>query len=161
MNPKTLALRLAVQADAEMIAGMSREFVEYGLTWTWRANKVARYIEQRDSVVLVAMDGRHLVAFAIMHYGDDAAHLNLLAVHPEYRLAGIGRQMMRWLEKSARGAGIFAVSLEVRKSNRGAQRFYQALGYHETTHLHGYYQGTEDAVRMHSDLTINADAGAE
>lgn len=156
MNAAALTLRLGNSADAEMIAAMSRIFVEDGLPWIWRPGKVAAEIEKRDTTVLVALDGRHMVGFAIMHFGDGSAHLNLLTVHPEYRRSGVGRRMIEWLEKSARVAGIFSISLEVRTKNTDGREFYRAVGYRETTTLHRYYQGLEDAVRMHHDLSVNA-----
>lgn len=155
MNATALTLRLATHADATQIAAMSRIFVEDGLRWTWRPAKVEAQIAKRDTTVLVALDGRHMAGFAIMHFDDDAAHLNLLTVHPEYRRTGVGRRLLRWLEKSARTAGIFSVALEVREKNHEARCFYQALGYRETTTLHRYYQGEEDAIRMHHDLSVN------
>ena len=155
MNSKALTLRLATPEDAELIAAMSRVFIEDGLRWIWRPSKVGRQIEQRDTTVLVALDGRHMAGFAIMRFNDESAHLNLLTVHPEFRRTGVGRRMVRWLEKAARVAGIFSVALEVRATNTEARHFYQALGYHETATLHRYYQGLEDAVRMHHDLSVN------
>ncbi|MDH3589032.1 MAG: GNAT family N-acetyltransferase [Gammaproteobacteria bacterium] len=155
MTASALTLRLAVSADSEMIAAMSRKLVEHGLRWTWRPGKVARQIERRDCIVLIALDGRRLAGFSIMHYGDDSAHLNLLAVEPHYQHTGVGGRMIRWLEESARVAGVFSISLEVRAINTAARRFYKSLGYHETATLHGYYQGVEDAVRMHHDLSVD------
>ncbi|MBT8135688.1 MAG: ribosomal protein S18-alanine N-acetyltransferase [Gammaproteobacteria bacterium] len=157
MTP-AVTLRLAVPADAEMIAAMSRKLVEHGLRWTWRPERVARHIERRDTAVLVALDGRRLAGFSIMHFGDDAAHLNLLAVEPSYRNTGVGSRMLKWLEETARVAGVFSVSLEVRVSNRAASSFYRTLGYRETAVLHGYYQGIEDAVRMHRDLSVTVNS---
>ena len=43
-----------------------------------------------DSVVLTARHGPVVAGFAIMRYGDERAHLNLLAVDPEHRRRGIG-----------------------------------------------------------------------
>ncbi len=152
MTAATFTLRLARPADANLIAGMSRAFIEDGLRWTWRPARVARQIEHRETVVLVALDGRRLAGFAIMTYGDAQAHLNLLAVDPAFRLRGLGRRMMAWLERTARTAGVFEVILEVRAQNLGGRCFYKALGYRETALLRGYYQGAEDAVRMRRDL---------
>lgn len=152
MTAATFTLRLARPADASLVASMARDYIEDGLRWTWRPGRVARQISDSDTVVLVALDGRRLAGFAIMSYGDDSAHLNLLAVDPAYRLRGLGRRMMTWLEKSACTAGAFRVTLEVRARNLGARCFYRALGYKEIVMLRGYYQGAEDAVRMHRDL---------
>jgi ribosomal protein S18 acetylase RimI-like enzyme len=88
-----------------------------------------------------------------MRYGEDDAHLDLLAVAPSYRRLGIGRQLVEWLEKCAVVAGIFTVALEVRAGNEGAQIFYKRMGYRTLVHLTGYYQGIEAALRMGRDLS--------
>ncbi len=154
MNMTTLTLRLAVPREAAVIAAMSRNLIEYGLRWIWRPQKIARQIESRDTVVLTALNGSRLVGFAIMHYGDERAHLNLLAVDPDYRSAGLGRRMVEWLEETARVAGVFEVSLEVRDTNTQAREFYKALGYVESSRRRGYYQGIEDAIQMRRNLAV-------
>ena len=91
-----------------------------------------------------------------MRFGDDLAHLFLLAVRPEYRRRGIGTAMMRWLEKSCRTAGIRQVRLEVRASNLGARRFYGRLGYRFVGRIAGYYDGKEAAVILARSLMGSA-----
>lgn len=141
--------------DAVPIALMSRRLVEAGLpSWSWTARRVARHIHDPESVVLVARRTDELTGFAIMGFGEEAAHLNLLAVEPRFRRAGLGRRMVRWLEESALVAGTFEVSLEVRVGNKVARQFYRALGYSEADLLPGYYERLEDAVRMTRDLRI-------
>ena len=102
--------------------------------------------------VLAAMDNDAVAGFAIMQYADQEAHLNLLAVVPEYRLQGIGARMVRWLEESAVVAGIFQIRLEVRETNIGAIRFYRTLEYQRQRTIKGYYNGLENAVRLARDL---------
>ena len=87
-----------------------------------------------------------------MYFRDESAHLNLLAVDSVYRHHGIGRHLMEWLEESARVAGTFVISLEVRARNRGARIFYRKLGYSEIVHIPRYYCGREAAIRMTRDL---------
>ena len=101
--------------------------------------RVAASIGAPDVNVLVASVHSKIAGFAIMRYGDDDAHLDLLAVAPPYRRAGIGRQLLEWLEKCAVVAGIFSVVLEVRVGNEGAQLFYKRMGYRMLVHLLGYY----------------------
>jgi len=152
-NIDTLAL--ARPLEALPIAMMSRRLVEGGLpSWSWTARRVARHIHDLESVVLAARRGDELTGFAIMGFGEEAAHLNLLAVEPRCRRAGLGRRMVRWLEESALVAGTFDVSLEVRASNLRARQFYRALGYNEADRLPGYYERIEDAIRMTRDLRI-------
>ena len=127
---------------------MSRLHVEYGLNWRWTPAKVRRQIRDKDTMVLIASKEGMIAGFAIMRFGDDQAHLFLLAVQPEYRRTGIGRSMMQWLEKSCRTAGIQAIRLEVRWSNRGAIRFYRKLGYRILAKAAGYYDQREAAAVM-------------
>src|SRR5512138_3046285 len=47
-------IRLARTADAERIAVMSRDFIEYGLGWGWNAARVVRRIRHRATNVVVA-----------------------------------------------------------------------------------------------------------
>ena len=141
-------LGLARSTDARDIAEMSRDLIEQGLTWSWTPARVQHFICGPDSSVVVARRDRRLAAFAIMHFGDEVAHLNLLAVAPEHRRQGLGRQLMRWLTSTALEAGVFRVNLEVRTRNEAARLFYQALGFDALNVVPGYYQGREAALRM-------------
>lgn len=151
-DPEPFELRLATVADAGALAAMSRDLVETGLGWSWKRPRIIAHIRSPESVVLVAMSGRRLVGFAIMRFGDEEAHLDLLAVRPKYRRAGVGRRLVEWLEKSALVAGISVIYLEVREVNPEAQAFYRRLGYCRAARLAGYYQGQESAILMARDL---------
>jgi len=143
-----ISLDLARRDDAGRIAGMSRDLIESGLRWSWRPERVAQQIEDRNSVVLTAKNGGRLAGFAIMHFRDESAHLNLLAVHPSYQRAGIARRLLSWLEQSAVTAGVFEIFLEVRANNRQARAFYMSLGYCDDRLIPRYYDRREAALRM-------------
>lgn len=147
-----LSLRLALPAEATTIANLSRDLIEYGLPWRWTPTRVTASIRAPDVNVLVACVHGNIAGFAIMRYGDGDAHLDLLAVAPPYRRLGVGSQLLEWLEECAVVAGIFKVTLEVRAGNEGAQLFYKRLGYRPLTHVPGYYQGIEAALRMGREL---------
>src|SRR5918992_6123509 len=153
MTSSELSLRLARPADATTIANLSRDLIEYGLQWRWTPMRVAASIRAAEVNVLVACIRENIAGFAIMRYGDDDAHLDLLAVTPPYRRSGIGRQLLEWLEECAVVAGIFNVDLEVRAGNEEAQLFYSRMGYRTLLQLPGYYQGIEAALRMGRDLS--------
>jgi [ribosomal protein S18]-alanine N-acetyltransferase len=141
-------LCLARCEDAEEIAEMSRDSIESGLTWSWTPARVRRSIMSRDcSVVVARRDGR-VAAFAIMYFGDDVAHLNLLAVAGGHRRQGIGRRLIQWLSATALEAGVFRIDLELRASNEVARSFYECLGFEALNVVQGYYQGLEPALRM-------------
>jgi len=149
-----LRFRLATPADARPIARASHALIEAGLGWHWTPERVARSIGCPDAVVLVAAARDRIAGFAIMRYGTDLAHLDLLAVRPRQRRAGLGRRLVKWVERSARVAGTTIVFLEVRECNAGARVFYRRLGYRELARLPRYYEGREPALRMGRDLAV-------
>ena len=153
---RNLTFKLAAPADAATIAAMSRELIEAGLPWTWTPERVARNLAQPDTLVLTARDGAPLAGFAIMQFGDERAHLSLLAVRPDCQRQGIGRRMLEWLTASALTAGIASIRLELRESNLGARRFYLRQGFAETMRIPGYCRGVETAVRMLREIRVKA-----
>src|ERR1700680_5110156 len=108
---------------------MSRDLIEHGLTWSWTPARVQHFISGAESSVVVARRERRIAAFAIMHFGDEVAHLNLLAVAIAYRRQGLGRQLMDWLTATAVEAGVFRIDLEVRSRNEAARIFYESMGF--------------------------------
>jgi ribosomal-protein-alanine N-acetyltransferase len=155
----TSTIALARRQDATLLAAMSRRLIETGLEHQWTESRIERARQHEDYVVLTARFGARLAGFAIMQYGDDAAHLNLLAVEPSYQRQGIGRQLMRWLEDTASTAGTFRIRLEVRASNQTGQAFYKAIGYQQSDWLRGYYQAHEDALRLERNLALIRSVG--
>jgi ribosomal protein S18 acetylase RimI-like enzyme len=139
---------LARDADAREIAEMSRDLIEQGLTWSWTPARVQHFISGAESSVVVARREQRIAAFAIMHFGDEVAHLNLLAVSPEHRRQRLGWQLMDWLTKTAVEAGVFRINLELRTHNQAARAFYEKLGFVQLGVVPGYYQGREAALRM-------------
>jgi [ribosomal protein S18]-alanine N-acetyltransferase len=138
--------------DAALLATMSHELIEAGLTPAWSAARISRHVRDPDSVVLTARAGLAIAGFAIMRYADDVAHLNLLAVAPAHRRRGVARRLLQWLEETALTAGTFIIGLELRAGNEAARAFYRALGYCELGSIPGYYQGVESAIRMGRDV---------
>ena len=148
MNAKNITLRPGRPTDAAKIAAMSRDLIETGLGWSWGPDRVARSIANKDTFTLLACDRDRVVAFAIMYFGDEHAHLNLLAVRSSHQRLGIGRRMVEWLTESALAAGIATIHLELRAANTIARGFYRALGFTESAYIPGYYRGREMALRM-------------
>ena len=79
---------------------------------------------------------------------DEIQMLNL-AVHPDYRRQGLGRQLMTFLLFQAKEKGISKVLLEVRPSNQAAIALYHSLGFKILYRRPGYYEMEgEDALVM-------------
>ncbi len=147
---ENLELGRARLPEAARIAGMSRRWIEHGLTWRYRREQVANQIRNPETEVVVARDGEIVVAFAVMEFQFDVrrAHLVLLAVEPAYRRSGAGETLFHWLEKIARRGGITGIQLELRADNGGARAFYEGLGFRATGIRRDYYDGQQDALSM-------------
>jgi ribosomal protein S18 acetylase RimI-like enzyme len=156
MNLALPDVRFALRPDAQAIARMSRDYIEAGLVWSWTPQRVQRAIEDRSCNVAVIDGPATLLAFGIMLYGDESAHLALLAVSPVRRRQGLGTRILSWLELPARMAGILELRLEVRADNPRAVEFYRRLGFDPDITLRGYYQGRIDALRMIKPLSAAA-----
>ena len=148
----TTSIRFATRADAAAIAEMSRDLIERGLGWSWTRERVLRSVRHPDTNAVVAVREGERAGFGIMKYGEEEAHLLLLAVRPGHARHGVGSALVDWLERSARVAGIARVSLEARLGNVSARSFYARLGYVEAQTMPGYYDGREASVRMAKSL---------
>ena len=152
LSGETATLRLAHSSEAATIASMSRLNIEYGLRWRWTPIRVKRSIADPETIVLVATLRGAIIGFAIMKFGDIDAHLHLLAVESKQRRSGVGRTMIRWLEKSCVTAGMQHVRLELRATNKQARAFYEDLGYRSLGRIPGYYDGSETALVFGKNL---------
>lgn len=94
----------------------------------------------------VAAEGEAVAGFVVARrVAERESEILNLAVAPEYRRRGIGRQLLRTLLASHPGS----VFLEVRASNAAACAFYQSAGFEPVGRRPGYYDSPlEDAVVM-------------
>lgn len=73
-------------------------------------------------------------------------HISGIAVDKGYRTKGIGKTLLRTVEHDFLANGHEKVTLEVRKSNRDAIRFYEQQGYKQLYIVKRYYADGEDAI---------------
>ena len=148
MDPRSIVLGFARRHDATTLALMARDLIEAGLGWEYRAERIARFIDDSETIALVGRDAGDVIGYAVMTLGDERAHLTLLAVSPTYQRRGIARRMLSWLLESAAVAGLSSIHVELRAGNTAARRLYRSAGFVETLRLPGYYRGRESALRM-------------
>ncbi|MEA3471224.1 MAG: ribosomal protein S18-alanine N-acetyltransferase [Thermodesulfobacteriota bacterium] len=102
---------------------------------------------------LVAICGERIVGYISFSIVVDEVHLRNIAVHSDWKRHGIASKMlaeMIWLS-SKRGAD--KVTLEVRKSNKGAIELYKKLGFVVEGVRPLYYDDTrEDALILWADF---------
>ena len=149
MRVDTVSIEHALPPDAHLISVLSRDLIESGLNWSWKAARVAQRIRSSSSLVVVARDHEKVVGFVILRLLNDCVRLDLLAVINEYQRQGIGRRLVECVEESALMNGKTIVHLELRETNSSAGYFYRSLGYVDFIRIPGYYQQQESALRMY------------
>ncbi len=94
------------------------------------------------------VDGE-IAGYAGMWQVCDEGHITNIAVHPEFRQAGVGSALMESLITHARNSGIKSMTLEVRKSNIAAQNLYRKFRFADGGARKAYYaDNNEDAIIM-------------
>jgi ribosomal protein S18 acetylase RimI-like enzyme len=154
----TLVISPATLEDAIPMARMTGALIEHGLPRAWSAARIVHHIRRRDSMALVCKSNEQIMGFAVMEFGDESAHLNLLAVSTLGRRRKIGTRLLEWLHETAITSGTFIVHLELRASNYTALKFYRAMGYREDEIRYRYYAGREDAISMVQNLAVDTSA---
>ncbi|HVL82393.1 MAG TPA: ribosomal protein S18-alanine N-acetyltransferase [Actinomycetota bacterium] len=116
----------------------------------WSAGLFLSELAQRTSrAYFVARHKGKVVGYAgIMLLGDEG-HITNIAVDPDFHRGRVGTRLMLRLLDEARDRGARAVTLEVRRSNLGAQAMYRRFGFQTVGLRRGYYVETgEDAYVM-------------
>jgi [ribosomal protein S18]-alanine N-acetyltransferase len=79
----------------------------------------------------------------------DEVHIATIAVHPQYRRLGIGRQILITALRECRAHGAVSATLEVRENNSNAISMYRKFGFEIVGRRKHYYKDTnEDAILM-------------
>jgi ribosomal-protein-alanine N-acetyltransferase len=78
----------------------------------------------------------------------DEVHLLNVAVHPEHRGVGHGRELVTAIVDEARRGRARVVFLEVRAGNVVARRLYRQLGFRDLGVRRSYYGPGQDAIVM-------------
>ncbi|MDR2612220.1 MAG: GNAT family N-acetyltransferase [Deltaproteobacteria bacterium] len=92
-------------------------------------------------------------AYAVFWLLYEETHLLNLAVAPERRGRGLGREMLRAVRAISRAKGSETILLEVKEDNLAALSLYRSEGFRATGRRRGYYQGGRtDAILMNLEL---------
>jgi len=105
--------------------------------------------ENRLACYLVAREFHRIVGYAGMWVILDEAHVTTIAVDPLHRRRHVGERLLVALIDEAMKRGARWVTLEVRKSNLGAQALYRKYGFKDIGIRKAYYSDNrEDAIVM-------------
>lgn len=129
---------LSVQQASPEAAQWSREAYRPHLAATSSAPETLAVVAAQDGVV---------AGFLLARRAADELEILNLAVAPANRRAGIGSRLVERALHEAELAGAVRIFLEVRESNRAAERFYARHGFQVAGRRSGYYTApSEDAL---------------
>ena len=105
---------------------------------------VRRLVDRNDDVVTwIAEEDGKIAGFSIADFDWDTdglfAYIQTIEVLPEMRGRGIGNELLRRIEESARGRGALAIWPHVEAQNAGAIRLYESHGYRCEGRQENYY----------------------
>jgi [ribosomal protein S18]-alanine N-acetyltransferase len=141
------------EGDIDQIVAIERD----SFPTPWSANIFRSEITSPISRMLVARvdrDAEGRVAGYLVYWRVvDETHLHNIAVRRDMRRQGIASQLLGEAVRCSRSEGARWLTLEVRRSNLAAQRFYEKFGFSVRGIRPGYYTDTrEDALIMWADL---------
>ncbi|MGI6590827.1 MAG: tRNA (adenosine(37)-N6)-threonylcarbamoyltransferase complex transferase subunit TsaD [Eggerthellaceae bacterium] len=118
----------------------------------WNEHLVLDELPRTDRVWWAAFKDGVLVGYAGGMVVDGDLQILKVACAPDSRRQGIARQLLTLVATDAQALGASSASLEVRVSNEGAHRFYEALGMENIGCRPHYYSDREDAFIFKGQL---------
>jgi len=112
-------------------AAVVQLWTDCGLVVPWNdAHKdIQRKLSVQPEMFLVGCSSDQIVASVMAGYDGHRGWINYLAVHPDHRRTGIGRDLMEEAEKCLQTLGCPKINLQVRSSNVDVIEFYKAIGF--------------------------------
>ena len=121
----------------------------------WSVNSIGSELKNPLSLWLVAQDGDRVAGYVGSQTVLGEADMMNVAVLPEYRRCGIGRELVTKLVEALKEKGNYCLTLEVRVSNEPAIRMYEALGFTKIGQRPNYYaKPREDALILRKEWQI-------
>jgi len=124
-------------------------------TDSWSENSIRYELRNPLSTWLVAQDGDRVVGYVGSQTVLGETDMMNLAVDPEYRKRGIGRELVTRLIEILKCDQVHSLTLEVRVSNDTAISLYQKLGFVQVGRRPNYYHHPkEDAFIMRKEWEV-------
>ena len=143
-------LRSAMPADLPVLASIHASAFEE----SWSAQSLEGLMNSAGSIALVAASGAKLFGFVLARVAADEAEILTIAVAPQFRRAGIGRELLLAAVDAVSNKGARAVFLEVSSKNAAARALYASRGFMEVGVRPAYYR--EKARPAQDALTLKA-----
>lgn len=152
IGARQFLLRPITNNDIKALLDLERIVYAGEVPWTRSAFLSELYSPQPHQYLCLEAE-EAIIAFVGCRVSALDAHITNIAVLPSYQSQGIGSFLLRRMEGFARSQECRTMSLEVRFSNKEAQRLYRKEGYVSRAIKQNYYdQSNEDALDMVKNL---------
>ncbi len=118
----------------------------------WPESAFRSEFSNDTAVFKVATENGAVVGYYDLWIIADESHLLNIAIAPNRRRTGLGRVLLNDAIAVATARRCGKLFLEVRPSNKGAQRLYAAGGFVKIARRRRYYEDGEDALVMAKEL---------
>lgn len=144
-----IAFRTMTPEDASEVAALDAKC--FGEHDAWSCAGFFYAAHHRNSKYIVAEFNGQIIGCAGVEFLKDCAEVQTLAIDPNYRGLGLGRQLFTKLLATVIERGLRTIILEVRPSNMAAVKLYESFGFQVVDRLENFYED-EDALIMLRDL---------
>ena len=145
-----VTVRAAREEDLAAIHAI--ECASFGDPWSLEGFRDLLDHPRAKMEVALGADGS-LLGYAVAWYVADESEIANIAVSPDARRTGVGALLLDRILRAAAEFGAQTVFLEVRESNDGARKLYEARGFEIAGRRTKYYvKPDEDALIMRRRL---------
>jgi ribosomal protein S18 acetylase RimI-like enzyme len=120
-----------------------------------------RLVDAANSATWIAEADGAMTGFAIVEWTQGirgvSAYIETIEILPDHRRRGVGNELMRLVESSAREAKALVMWLHVDAKNEGAKRMYESQGYEFYGKEDDFYAPGQGALIYKKSLAVNTE----
>jgi ribosomal protein S18 acetylase RimI-like enzyme len=112
----------------DLLSLVTLDTLAFDQIWHKSAGNFTEALSKNNSFMLAELEGQ-LVGYEWCEIHLPRAHLNRLAVHPDYQGRGIGAQLLQQAITDALASGATKITLNTQENNHRSRALYQRFGF--------------------------------
>ncbi|BAK46167.1 MAG: ribosomal protein S18-alanine N-acetyltransferase [Lachnospiraceae bacterium] len=145
-----------VSAEPEVIlrgmresdAAQAAELEAACFSMPWSEQGFLEGMRSENTIFCAAEAEGRLAGYCGLYTAADEGEITNVAVREDFRRRGIGRMLIREIQKQAARRGIRSIYLEVRESNTAAQAVYEKTGFSVCGCRKNFYRNPREDARV-------------
>jgi GNAT superfamily N-acetyltransferase len=129
-----IEFRTATLDDAELILRFWRN-AGASMSTTDHVDQLRRVVANPGAILILAVSGSEIIGTLLGAFDGWRGNMYRLVVHPSRRRQGIGRQLVRRVEKVFAQWGVRRVTVLIEVDRPWAIKFWAAVGYPPDNHV--------------------------